>query len=118
MPLYPPPFGLGSVQNQYPPQQGAATTVVSASGNTVINPGGVAAAYLTGITNTSASAQTATYTFYDNATTNSGTVVYTCATPGPGQTIIFPGPGIPLANGCVCNASGVAVGGGIEVQTR
>jgi hypothetical protein len=118
MPLYPPPFGLGNMQDQYPPSLSTYDTSVATASATTCAANGTPASYLVGIENASSSAQTATYTFYDNASVASGTVKYVCATPGPGQIITFAGPGIALANGCVCSPSGVAVGAGIIVTVR
>jgi len=123
MPNYPAPFGagtLGNLQAQYPPPTTNTTTPVVNTGNTVC-PGtsgpSSAAAFLVGVTNLSATAGTCTYTVYDNATTNAGQVVTTITNIGAAQTIIFPGAGIPLANGCCVNASG-AQSPGAEFITR
>ena len=121
MPNYPAPFGNGlspSQQDSFPPSLTTYDTIVTAASATPCTAAGTPASFLVAIENASSSAQTATYTFYDNASAASGQVVFIAATPGAGQVIIFGGNGIALTNGCVCSASGVAVGAGLRVTVR
>jgi hypothetical protein len=120
MPNYPAPFGNGlnaSQQDGFPPSLTTYDTIVTTTAATPCSAAGTPASFLVAIEN-AAAAQTATYTFYDNASAASGQIVFTAVTPGAGQVIIFGGNGIALANGCTVSASLAAVGAGIRVTVR
>ncbi len=91
----------------------AKYTILSGSGTTILNTG---ATTFLGVTNISTSVQITAVTCYDSASAASGPVVINTAL---GLTPPwFPGGGIGLTNGLVCNVPLTLLGNGIAVYWR